>query len=159
MGPSIDATKHIILNPGEDPLKDMYTTLGSQFEEKLLKVASNFVMQELRESTNNSKIVSDTLETILPNDSSISPEYYTSEVYSTHISVTSEELNKWREACTRNLLLSEVLGTDEEREKVHNKYSQYQVKENGLIYFEDWNGNLCLVMPESLQVEIMDEVL
>ena len=42
-GPSIDATKHIILDPGEDPLKDMHTALGSQFEEKLLKVASNFV--------------------------------------------------------------------------------------------------------------------
>ena len=68
----------------------MYTALGSQFEEKLLKVASNFVMQELRESTDNSKIVSNTLEIILPDDSSISPEYYTTEAYSTHISITSE---------------------------------------------------------------------
>ena len=38
------------------------------------------------------------------------------------------------------------------REKVDEKYSQYQVKENGLIYFQDWNGNLHLVVPESLQV-------
>ena len=53
----------------------MYTALGSQFEEKLLKVASNFITQESRESMNNSKIVSDTLEIILPDDSSISPEY------------------------------------------------------------------------------------
>ena len=29
---------HIILNLGKNPLKDMYTTLGSQFKEKLLKV-------------------------------------------------------------------------------------------------------------------------
>jgi len=47
---------------------------------------------------------------------------------------------------------------DEEREKVDDKYSQYQVKENGLIYFKDWNGNLCLVIPKSLRVKIMDEV-
>jgi hypothetical protein len=39
-GPWINATKHIILDPGEDPLRDMYTALGSQFEGKLLKVTS-----------------------------------------------------------------------------------------------------------------------
>ena len=128
----------------------MYTALGGQFEEKLSKVASNFFMQELRKSMNNSKIMADTLEIILPDNSSISPEYYTSEVYSTHISISSEELNKQREACKRDLLLSEVLRMDEEREKVDDKYSQYQVKENGLVYFEDWNGNLCLVIPKSL---------
>ena len=126
----------------------MYTALGSQFEEKLLKVASNFVTQELRESTDNSKIVSDTLEIILPDNSTISPEYYTAEAYSTHIFITAEELNKWKEAGGKDPLLSEILRTDEE--KVDDKYSQYQVKENGLVYFEDWNGNLRLVIPESL---------
>ena len=109
----------------------MYTALGSQFEEKLLKVASNFITQELRESMNNSKIVSDTLEIILPDDSSISPKYYTSEAYSTHISITSEELNKWKKASRKDLLLSEMLRTDEE--KIDDKYSQYQVKENELV--------------------------
>ena len=126
----------------------MYTALGSQFEDKLLRVASNFITQELRESTNNSKIMSDTLEIILPNDSAISPEYYTTEAYSTYISITSEELNKWKEASEKDPLLSEILRMDEE--KIDGKYSQCQVKENGLVYFEDWNGNLHLVVPESL---------
>jgi hypothetical protein len=104
----------------------------------------------------NSKIVSDTLEINLPDDSTISPKYYTTEAYSTHISITAEELNKWKEASGKDLLLSEILRTDEE--KVDDKYSQYQVKEDGLVYFEDWNGNLRLVVPESLRVEIMNEV-
>ena len=68
----------------------------------------------------------------------------------------SEELNKWKEASVKDLLLSEILRTDEE--KIDNKYSEYQVKQNGLVYFEDWNGNLRLVIPESLWVEIMNEV-
>src|SRR6267154_1242691 len=157
-GPSVDTTKHIILDPGEDPLKDMYTALGSQFEEKLLKVASNFVEQELRESTDNSKTVSEALEVILPDNTSISPEYYTSEVYSTHIFISPEELNKWKEAYGKDALLSEVLKTDEEEERADDKYNQYQVKEHGLIYFEDWNKNLHLVVPEPLRVEIMSEV-
>ena len=66
------------------------------------------------------------------------------------------ELNKWKEASGKDPLLSEILRTDEE--KIDDKYSQYQVKENGLVYFEDWNGNLRLVVPESLRVEIMNEV-
>ena len=61
---------------------------------------------------------------------------------------SSEELNKWKEASVKDLLLSEILRTDEE--KIDNKYSEYQVKQNGLVYFEDWNGNLRLVIPESL---------
>ena len=136
----------------------MYTALGSQFEEKLLKVASNFVEQELRESTDNSKTVSEALEVILLDNTSISPEYYTSEVYSTHIFISPEELNKWKEAYGQDALLSEVLRTDKEEERTNDKYNQYQVKEHGLIYFEDWNKNLRLVVPEPLRVEIMSEV-
>ena len=134
----------------------MYTALGSQFEKKLFEVASNFVTQELRESTNNSKIMSDSLEIILPDNSSISPKYYTSKAYSTHISITSEELNKWKKASRKDLLLFEILRTDED--KIDDKYSQYQVKENQLVYFKDWNRNLCLVMPESLRFKIINEV-
>ena len=55
-------TKHISLDPGEDPLKNIYDTLGGQFEWKLLKVASNFVNQELNDLVNHFKLVADTLE-------------------------------------------------------------------------------------------------
>jgi hypothetical protein len=40
----------------------------------------------------------------------------------------------------------------------NEKYSQYQVRDNGLIYFEDWNGNHRLVVPKSLQVDIMSKI-
>ena len=36
-------------------------------------------------------------------------------------------------------------------------YPQYQVIE-GLIYFEDWNGNLWLCVPDSFCIEVMSEV-
>ena len=38
----------------------MYDALGGQFEEKLLKVASNFINQELNNLVNYSKVVADT---------------------------------------------------------------------------------------------------
>ena len=54
-GPSEDATKHIILVPGEDPLKNMYDALGGEFEENLSKVALNLVNQELNSLVDYSK--------------------------------------------------------------------------------------------------------
>ena len=93
-GPSEDATKHIILDPGKDPLKNMYNALGGEFEEKLLKVASNFVNQELNIPVDYSKRVADTLKFQLPGQSSISFDYHTSKTYSTIISISAEEIKK-----------------------------------------------------------------
>jgi len=85
-------TKHIILNPGEDPLKDMYSTLQSQFKEKLLKVASNFVAQESGEIAEYSQIMPDTLEHSFPDDSPTFSDYHTSENYSIITSISADEL-------------------------------------------------------------------
>ena len=155
-GPSEDATKHIILDPGEDPLKNMYDALGGEFEEKLLKVASNFVNQELNIPVDYSKRIADTLEFQLPDQSSTTSDYHTSETYSTIISISAEEIEKWKEAYRQDSHLSQVLKAEEEGD--HDKYAQYQVRTNGLIYFEDWNGNHRLVVPESLRVETMSNV-
>ena len=134
----------------------MYDALGGEFEEKLLKVASNFVNQELNSPVDYSKRVADTLEFQLPDQSSITSDYHTSETYSTIISISTEEVEKWKEAYRQDSHLSQVLNTKEEEDI--NKYAQYQVRANRLIYFEDWNGNHQLVVPESLRVEIMSKV-
>ena len=60
-GPLIDTTKHIILDPNEEPLKDLYAALGDWFKEKLLKVSSNHVAQELTEYADYSKVLKDCL--------------------------------------------------------------------------------------------------
>ena len=147
-GPSEDATKHIILDPGKDPLNNMYDALGGEFEEKLLKVASNFVNQELNSQVDYSKQVADTLEFQLPDQSSITSDYHTSETYSTLISISAEEVKKWKGVCRQDSHLSQVLKAEEEEDI--DKYAQHQIRANGLIYFKDWNGNHQLVVPESL---------
>jgi hypothetical protein len=70
----------------------MYSALGSQFEEKLLKVASNFVAQELSKIADYSQIMSDTLEFNLPDSSFIFSDYHTSENYSIITSISLDEL-------------------------------------------------------------------
>ena len=134
----------------------MYDALGGEFEEKLLKVAWNFVNQELNSPVDYSKRVADTLEFQLPDQSSITSDYHTSETYSTIISISAEEIEKWKEAYRQDSHLSQVLKAEEEGD--NDKYAQYQVRANGLIYFEDWNGNHQLVVLESLRVEIMRDV-
>jgi len=148
-GPLVDATKHIILDPEEDPLKDMYSTLGSRFEEKLLKVASNFVAQESGEIADYSLIIPDTLELKLPDDSPTFSDYHTSENYSIITSISSDELERWKSAYETDPTVSKILKDDEDEESSET-FSQYQVRENGLIYFEDWNGNHRLVVPSTL---------
>ena len=86
----------------------------------------------------------------------ITSNYHTSETYSTIILISIEELERWKVAYRQDSHLSQVLKVEEEEDT--DKYAQYQIRVNGFIYFEDWNGNHQLVVPESLRVEIMSEV-
>jgi len=135
----------------------MYSTLGSRFEEKLLKVASNFVAQESGEIADYSRIMPDTLEFNLPDDSPTFSDYHTSENYSIITSISSDELERWKSAYESDPTTSKILKDDEDEESSET-FSQYQVRENGLIYFEDWNGNHRVVVPSMLRVEIMSEI-
>ena len=56
-GPSIDTTKHIILDPNKEPLKDMYAALKEWFEEKLLKVFSFYAAQKFAKYADYSKVL------------------------------------------------------------------------------------------------------
>ena len=136
----------------------MHTALGSQFEEKLLKVASNFVTWKLNESMDYSKTISDTLKHYLPEGSSVPSNYYTLDTYTTITSISSDELERWNKAYASDPFLSKSQNEDNAENDFCEKYTQYQVWNNGLIYFEDWNGNYRLVVPESLQVDIMSQV-
>ena len=118
----------------------MYDALGGEFGEKLLRVASNFVNQDLNSPVDCSKRVAHTLEIQLSVQSSITSDYHTSETYSTIILISTEEVEKWKEAYRQESHLSQVLKAEEEEEDI-NKYAQYQIRANRLIYFEDWNGN------------------
>ena len=60
--------------------------------------------------------MADTLEFQLPDQSSITSDYHTSETYSTIISISAEEIEKWKEACQQDSHLSQVLKVEEEED-------------------------------------------
>ena len=155
-GPTVDATQHISLDLTEDPLKDMYTELGGNFEEKLLNVASKCVNTP-SEIPDYSYTAENGLELNLPEGECLRQNYTTSNTYSVLVGMSSNELEEWKKAYMQDKLYSKILKVSQADNDEEGNYPQYQTR-NGLIYFEDWNGNFRLCVPDSLRVTVISEV-
>jgi hypothetical protein len=147
-GPTVDATQHISLELSDDPLKDMYDELGDKFKEKLLNVASKFV-NPTTETPEYSCTVLDDLEIPLPEGGNLVQNYVTSSTYSVLVGMNTDDLKDWKRAYTTDNLYSKALRASQINNDEVGHYMQYQIRD-GLAYFEDWNGNFRLCIPESL---------
>src|SRR6202453_5450662 len=152
----VDATQHISLELSDDPLKDMYSELGEKFEEKLLNVTLKFVNSATK-VPDYSYAASDSLEIPLPEGGSLVQDYAMSSAYSILVGMNADDLEGWKEAYIADNLYSKVLRASQIGHDEAGHYTQYQIR-GGLVYFEDWNGNFRLCIPESLQVSVMSEV-
>lgn len=158
-GPLTDNIKSLTLNNFDDPLKDMYAELGNKFEEKLLNVAAKYVASERDSSLNfNFERKMDPVPIISGTDK-IEIPYFTSSSYSVLIGIEDSEIQKWIVGYKSDRHFSEVLRNWKgEKNWTNPLYPQYHYSDNGLIYFEDWEGNNRLCVPQSLRVSVMDEV-
>jgi hypothetical protein len=77
--------------------------------------------------------------------------------YSVLVGMSSNELEEWKTAYMKDKLYSKILKVSQTDNDEEGNYPQYQIR-NGLIYFEHWNGNFRLCVPESLRVTVMSEV-
>ena len=71
--------------------------------------------------------------------------------------MNTDDLEDWKKAYTADNLYSKVLKASQINNDEAGHYTQYQIPD-GLVYFEDWNGNFRLCIPEFLQVSVMSEV-
>ena len=69
----------------------------------------------------------------------------------------NKELESWKKGYITDQFFSKVLNAFRINDDKDRNYPQYQVID-GLIYFKDWNGNLRLCVPDSLCIEVMNEV-
>src|SRR5882672_6647190 len=60
-------------------------------------------------------------------------------------------------AYTNDKLYSKILKASQINNNKEGNYPQYQIRD-GLIYFEDWNGNFRLCVPDSLRLTVMSGV-
>ena len=155
-GPTVDATQHISLDLMDDPLRDIYSELGEKFEERLLNVASKCV-NSISEIPDYSHIAKDGLEMMFPEGEYLVQDYPTSNTYSVLVGMSSDELEEWKKAYANDKLYSKILKASQIENDEEGNYPQYQIRD-GLIYFEDWNGNFRLCVPDSLRLTVMSEV-
>nr|GAT46648.1 TY3B-TY3B protein [Mycena chlorophos] len=152
--PATDTTPAIELST-DDPLKNMYEELGPRFEEKLLKLASAQVhLQEDPE-------VPDTL-TAYPSelgDSSPPVSHYcTSRGYSVLVGISDDELQSWVSAYQEDPHFSRVLADWKIEANWSNpRWPQYHLAESGLLYFQDFEGNNRLCVPEKQRTPLIAE--
>ena len=107
-GPMTDDIRSVKLSESiEDPLKDMFTELGSHFEECLLRIASGYVTS--LEETESSQIPVSPI--VLDSEGSLEVEvsYVSSSSFSILIGISDEELLTWKEGYTRDPYFSSLL--------------------------------------------------
>jgi hypothetical protein len=127
----------------------MYNELGEIFEEKLLSVVSDFVVLELSEEPDYSYISLNSLEICLPSGHEFTLDHISSNSYSVLVGMQSDEINTWKRAYSLDTLFSKVLKAAITNNDKGGNCPQYQIHD-GLICFEDWNGNFWLCVPDSL---------
>ena len=86
--------------------------------------------------------------------------YSTSRAYSIIVKLSQDELDKWGEGYRTDSHFKKVLEQweIEKKKNIQPFYPQYVHGSDGLIYFENWDGNKRICVPENLKVEIMEEV-
>ena len=134
----------------------MYSELGEKFKQKLLDIASKYINSN-HNLPDYFHLTQDSLELIFPEGECLVQDYATSNTYSVLVGMDNKGLESWKKGNTTNQFYSKVLTIFQINGNKDGNYPQYQVIE-GLIYFDDWNGNLQLCIPDSFCVEVMSEV-
>ena len=157
-GPIADDIKSVNLSEMiKDPLKDMFDELRSRFEKRLLKVAGDYVAT--LEDTEDFQVTIDPITLDSEEDLNVEVSYVSSLSFSILVGIDKEELLMWTQGYATDPYFSNLLFNLRKESKWNNpSFPQYHYGENGLIYFEDWNGNNKLCVPKNLQNKITAEM-
>lgn len=147
-GPPSDQTAALELGNGEDPLRNMFEDLGQHFEEKLLTVAAKYAITSYKVE-DSSKTIGE-VELDFEDATVIRLPYTSSQNYTVLIGISPGKIKDWASAYEKDPHFTRVL-KDWKGEKnwVNPTFPQYHYSDSGLIYFEDWQGNNRLCVPES----------
>ena len=159
-GPLEDITDSLKLKHSavelEDPLKNMYEELGPKFEEKMLKLVHHTTDTKITPPNNSTS--TEEIQAKLPNGEDYSLDYTTSNAYSIMIGIEPGELERWRKGYWKDTHCKKILAALQDEENYSSvDTSLYQLNEEGLLYFKDWNGNYRLCVPQELRLELTKE--
>jgi len=115
------------------------------------------VASEISDKPDYSFISLNSLEICLPSGHELTLDHISSNSYSILVGMQSKELDIWKMAYSSDTMFSKILKASITNNDEEGNYSQYQIHD-GLIYFEDWNGNFRLCVFDSLRVSVMAEI-
>jgi hypothetical protein len=146
--PLLDGSTPLKLNSDSKGLTNLYKELGDKFKNQIMEVASAHVLAN--QIGVPEEYVSVNLES--------SNNYLTTKSLNLLINISESEVKKFMNAYNQDPHFSKVYkALRENHHPVNPPYSQYQVGDNGLLYFIDWAEKLRLCVPKDLQLDIIKE--
>ncbi|KAJ3007678.1 hypothetical protein NUW54_g3453 [Trametes sanguinea] len=162
-GPStVPSTSLTIGEQTNDPLKNTFEELGPHFEEKVLEVASQHTRTLQVEENDDIQAIGAHAFLVgqePPFSTEDSVTYHAAGTGTLLVGIAETEVRKWRHEYLKDPHYRQVL----ESFRVQNDptaptFPQYFISDEGLIYFEDWNGASRLCVPDSLRLDLIKEV-
>lgn len=154
-GPLTDSSALAILEPGQESLTNLYEEIHPQFEARTLRLAAEFEEQNsiIEPSTFNTAV---NLE--LSTGQELTMDYNTSRNFNLVASLASTELKLFAQGYSADPYFKKICeGLRTEKNWVNITHPRFLEDEDGLLYFEDWNGNLRLCVPKDQQIRLMAE--
>lgn len=150
------------LGIGEDPLREMYTELGEQFEKRLLKVASNYVGKEEREMEEVARTKEIGIELTRGDareDISQSTTYVASRSYNVVIALEEAEKRRWLDEYKQDPFFKRIISDlDSKESRSFITATRFRIREDGMVMFVDNEGNTRLCVPKGLVPEVMKDI-
>lgn len=149
-----------------DPLKNAFDELGERFEERLLRVATKHSQVLTEEQLNRevpktytTNLPADQDDIYIPQVPGKGPMTYTTVTQTgLVVGLAPREYRKWRTAITQDRHFNTVLNAiSAENDPSNPTFPQYFLGDDGLLYFDDWDGSPRLCVPEALRTEITSE--
>ena len=153
-GPSSDDSIPMVLDSEQDPLSDLYEEISPQFEARTLHLMAQF--------EDNLRIPLDvhntSLSTHVNEQEDVSIPYVTTRSYNLISSLSQEEIQGIAKAYVNDPFFKKVLSELRQESNWANPKQPLFFENEGLLYFEDWNGNTRLCIPKDEQAMLLSEV-
>ncbi len=140
-------------------MRNMYEELGERFEHKLLTIGSKFIRTSMQTFPEEFATDLGGVTVAKGSEDIAAVPLATAQFYNILVHIRPEELMKWRTTYQDNPHFKEVLESLQEPDShISPRYPQYQYSDEGLLFFEDSNGNSRLCVPVAFRVSVMDQI-
>ena len=154
-GPSSDNTIPTALDSELDPLTELYSEISPQFEARTLQLMANYEEENLRILP---EVHTTSIEAKNNLAEAVTLPFVTAKNYNLVIGLSNEEIERMVKAYSNDPYFNRILSELRQESNWIGPKQPLFFEDDGLLYFEDWNGNQRLCIPQSEQARLLSEV-